>query len=82
MGWVYAVFPQHARNPVGISFLSYTDNLCSPKLSTHNNWYFRIIPQWTCEYQGMSGKTKRLFIVRLVGQSKGTETEHLAFDKP
>ena len=29
----------------------------------------------------MFRKTKRLFVVRLVDQSKGPETEHLAFDQ-
>ena len=41
-----------------------------------------IIPKWTRECQSMFRKTKRLLFVRLVGKSKGPETEHLAFDKP
>src|SRR5258708_16912154 len=42
----------------------------------------QIIPKWTREYQSMFRKTRWLFVVRLVGKSKGPETEHLAFDKP
>ena len=42
----------------------------------------QILPKWTREYQSMFRKTRWLFVVRLVGKSKGPETEHLAFDKP
>src|SRR2546430_4687524 len=42
----------------------------------------QILPKWTREYQSMFRKTRWLLFVRLVGKSKGPETEHLAFDKP
>jgi hypothetical protein len=41
-----------------------------------------IIAKWTREYQSMFRKTRWLFFVRLVDQSKGLETEPLAAHKP
>ena len=41
----------------------------------------QIIDTWTREYQSMFRKTRWLFFVRLVDQSKGPETDHLAQER-